>query len=77
VFTVRESSADRPAAVVFDNDGGLENMFDTVLGVDDVENPKPSPALYLRACELLGMPPAQVVALEDSPPGVASARAAE
>ena len=55
---------------------GLGNAFDAVLGVDDVENPKPSPDLYLRACELLGVPPAKVVALEDSPPGVAAARAA-
>ena len=55
---------------------GLTEMFDAVLGVDDVENPKPSPDLYLRACELLGVPPAQAVALEDSPPGVAAARAA-
>jgi len=55
---------------------GLENAFDAVLGVDDVVNPKPSPDLYLRACELLGVPPSQAVALEDSPPGVAAARAA-
>ena len=55
---------------------GLEDAFDAVLGVDDVENPKPSPDLYLRACELLGVLPAKAVALEDSPPGVAAARAA-
>jgi HAD superfamily hydrolase (TIGR01509 family) len=55
---------------------GLEDVFDAVLGVDDVENPKPSPNLYLRACELVGVPPAEAVALEDSPPGVAAARAA-
>jgi HAD superfamily hydrolase (TIGR01509 family) len=55
---------------------GLEDAFDAVLGVDDVEHPKPSPDLYLRACELLGVAPAEAVALEDSPPGVAAARAA-
>src|SRR5262249_3447497 len=55
---------------------GLGDAFDAVLGVDDVENPKPSPDLYLRACELLGVAPAEAVALEDSPPGVAAARAA-
>jgi HAD superfamily hydrolase (TIGR01509 family) len=55
---------------------GLEDAFDAVLGVDDVESPKPSPDLYLRACELLGVAPAHAVALEDSPPGVAAARAA-
>ena len=55
---------------------GLEDAFDAVLGVEDVANPKPSPDLYLRACELLGVPAAEAVALEDSPPGVAAARAA-
>jgi HAD superfamily hydrolase (TIGR01509 family) len=55
---------------------GLEDVFDAVLGVDDVENPKPAPDLYLKACDLLGVPPAHAVALEDSPPCVAAARAA-
>lgn len=48
---------------------GLDDAF-------DVENPKPSPDLYLRACELLGVPATRAAALEDSPPGVAAARAA-
>jgi HAD superfamily hydrolase (TIGR01509 family) len=55
---------------------GLGGMFDVVLGVDDVAEPKPAPDLYLRACELLGTTPVSSTALEDSPPGVASARAA-
>lgn len=55
---------------------GLEYTFDVVLGVDDVANPKPAPDLYLRACRALRADPAEVIALEDSPPGVASARAA-
>jgi len=45
-------------------------------GLDDVENPKPSPDRYLRACELLGVAATRASALEDSPPGVAAARAA-
>ena len=56
--------------------GGLDGAFGVVLGADDVENPKPAPDLYLRACELVGVAPADAVALEDSPPGVAAARAA-
>jgi HAD superfamily hydrolase (TIGR01509 family) len=55
---------------------GLVDAFDVVLGVDDVDRPKPAPDLYLAACERLGMSPARSVALEDSPPGVAAARAA-
>ena len=55
---------------------GLADGFDVVLGVEEVGEPKPAPDLYLRACELLGVAPICSVALEDSPPGVAAARAA-
>jgi beta-phosphoglucomutase-like phosphatase (HAD superfamily) len=55
---------------------GVEDGFDVTLGVEDVAAPKPAPDLYLRACELLGVDPQRSVAIEDSPPGVAAARAA-
>ncbi len=55
---------------------GLEAAFDVALGVDDVAEPKPAPDLYLEACARLGVAPARSVALEDSPTGVAAARAA-
>ena len=55
---------------------GLVDRFDAVLGVEEVTDPKPAPDLYLRACELLRAIPTGSVALEDSPPGVAAARAA-
>lgn len=55
---------------------GLDGAFEAVLGYDDVTNPKPAPDPYLRCCELLDAAPSQSVALEDSPTGVAAARAA-
>lgn len=55
---------------------GFGPEFDVVLAGDDVEHPKPAPDLYLAACRGLGVDPARAVALEDSPTGVASARAA-
>jgi HAD superfamily hydrolase (TIGR01509 family) len=55
---------------------GLLDAFEVKLGVEDVGLPKPAPDLYLRACELLDVAPERSVALEDSPPGVAAARAA-
>jgi HAD superfamily hydrolase (TIGR01509 family) len=55
---------------------GLSDGFDVVLGVEEVAEPKPAPDIYLRACELLGAAPTGSLALEDSPPGVAAARAA-
>lgn len=55
---------------------GLADSFAVVLGVDDVGEPKPAPDLYLQACRALRVAPAAAIALEDSPPGVAAARAA-
>jgi HAD superfamily hydrolase (TIGR01509 family) len=53
-----------------------DGHFDVVVTADDVESPKPAPDLYLAACAGLGAAPERAAALEDSPPGVASARAA-
>jgi HAD superfamily hydrolase (TIGR01509 family) len=50
--------------------------FDVVVSADDVSAPKPAPDIYLAACAALGAAPERAAALEDSPPGVAAARAA-
>ena len=42
----------------------------------DRERCKPSPALYLEALERLGLGPDEAIAVEDSPNGIAAARAA-
>ena len=55
---------------------GLAAVFDVVVTSEDVAEPKPAPDVYLRTAELLGSPAAETVALEDSPPGAAAARAA-
>lgn len=55
---------------------GLAERFDVVLGADEVRHPKPAPDLYRTAVERLGTRPAETVAVEDSPTGVAAARAA-
>jgi HAD superfamily hydrolase (TIGR01509 family) len=54
---------------------GREYFAATVCG-DEVPHPKPAPDPYLRAAELLGVAPADSVAIEDSPLGIASAEAA-
>ena len=41
-----------------------------------VANSKPAPDLYLHAAELLAVPPERCVAIEDTPTGIASAKAA-
>ncbi len=55
---------------------GLTDAFDAIVTADDVTNPKPAPDLYLMACERLGVPPGDAIALEDSASGVAAAKAA-
>lgn len=56
---------------------GFEDHFDVILSAHEVAAPKPAPDPYLEACKRLGVEPGPaVVALEDSPTGVAAARAA-
>ena len=64
-------SVQRMAAAIVDAIGF--HAFDVIVGGDDVEQPKPHPAPYLRAADLLGVDIEQCVAFEDSIPGVASA----
>src|SRR4051794_28322355 len=56
---------------------GFSDHFDVVLSAHEVAAPKPAPDPYLEACRRLGVEagPA-VIALEDSPTGVAATRAA-
>jgi HAD superfamily hydrolase (TIGR01509 family) len=55
---------------------GLADAFAVRLCAEDVPRSKPAPDGYLMACERLGLPPAQVLVVEDSSAGVAAARAA-
>jgi len=55
---------------------GLDGVFQVVVSKDDVENHKPNAEPYERAAEGLGLTPGECVAIEDSPIGVASAKAA-
>jgi len=56
---------------------GFTDRFDVVVSAHEVAAPKPAPDPYLEACRRLGVEAGPtVVALEDSPTGVAAARAA-
>jgi HAD superfamily hydrolase (TIGR01509 family) len=55
---------------------GLADRFAVVVTGDEVARPKPAPDIYLDACRRLGADPTRSVALEDSPTGIAAARAA-
>jgi sugar-phosphatase len=55
---------------------GIEELIDAVCSAEDEARGKPFPDVYLRAAELLGVPAAGCLAVEDSVLGVLSARAA-
>jgi HAD superfamily hydrolase (TIGR01509 family) len=55
---------------------GLEGAFEFIIGKDDVAAVKPDPEAYRLAVRRLAIEPRQAVAIEDSPTGVAAARAA-
>jgi HAD superfamily hydrolase (TIGR01509 family) len=55
---------------------GLLGSFDAIASATEVEHPKPAPDLYLLAAERLGVEPRRCVAIEDTPTGLRSAKAA-
>ena len=55
---------------------GLRTAFTALVFLEDVANGKPHPEPYLRAAELLDVAPSELVVLEDTDIGVASAKAA-
>ena len=55
---------------------GVRPLFRAIVTGEEVARRKPAPDVYLEAARRLGVPPADAVAIEDSGPGIASARAA-
>ena len=54
----------------------LEKYFNLVITANDVENYKPEPDCYLKTVKELEIDPAECFVIEDSPIGVAAAKAA-
>lgn len=55
---------------------GLRPLFDVIVTRDDVVRGKPSPDLFLKAADLLGIGPARCIVYEDSDEGLEAAAAA-
>lgn len=55
---------------------GVHELVRVVIGVDDVVEHKPAPEPYLRAAAALALDPRVCTAVEDTPAGVRSSRAA-
>lgn len=54
----------------------ITEYFQEIISVEMVENPKPAPDIYLKACSLLGVNPQDSYAIEDSKSGVMAASTA-
>ena len=70
------SNTDRDLVLFALSVAGFDGAFDVVVSAAEVGRAKPAPDVYLEACRRLGVPPSETVALEDSPTGVAAAKAA-
>jgi len=70
------SSSSRKTIARYMEASGLEKYFQAIVGGDQVKLSKPKPDIYLKACEAIGKPPREVIAVEDSPNGILSAHAA-
>ena len=55
---------------------GLGGSFQAIVTGDEVRKRKPAPDVYLEAARRVGAEPSRTVAIEDSAPGIAAARAA-
>jgi len=54
----------------------LKGVFDTIIGTDDVVNPKPAPDMVLLACERCGCRPDEAVYVGDMPMDMMAGRRA-
>jgi len=70
------TSSGRPWAAKHFAAHALTHRFHAVVTRDDVANRKPHPEPYLKASAALGLEPQDVLAVEDSPTGLAAAHAA-
>jgi beta-phosphoglucomutase len=55
---------------------GIDRLFEVVADGNSVPNSKPSPEVFQKAAELLGLPPNECLVIEDAASGVAAAKAA-
>jgi HAD superfamily hydrolase (TIGR01509 family) len=55
---------------------GLHASFDALVSATMVEHPKPAPDIYAEAARRLGERPEKTIGIEDTPTGLASAKAA-
>ena len=55
---------------------GVEELFDAIVGADDVIHGKPAPDVFLKAAEKIAVPPANCLVYEDGDLGIEAAKRA-
>lgn len=70
------TATDKERAYMYLTSVGVWDYFDKFVCNSMVENGKPAPDIYLKACEELNLSPCECIALEDSPNGIKSAHTA-
>jgi HAD superfamily hydrolase (TIGR01509 family) len=70
------SSGSRQSVALFLTANRCGSLFGSVLSGDDVKDAKPSPEIYQRAFEALGIAPADGVIVEDAAAGILAAKSA-
>jgi len=73
VITAIATSTDLERTAKYLKMAGLEGYFDEIISATMVKEGKPSPDVYLYACEKLGLKPEECIAVEDAPNGVLAA----
>lgn len=86
VEAVRRIAADRPTALASSSHRrvidtalaatGLTDVFEAVVSSDEVAQGKPAPDVFLAAAGRIGIPPGEVLVVEDSLNGLKAAKAA-
>ena len=69
------SNTPRDAAMQYMDSVGLRGTLPVVLA-EDVDSPKPDPAIYIETARQLGVDPGQQLVFDDSPTGLRAARLA-
>jgi HAD superfamily hydrolase (TIGR01509 family) len=73
VFTVVVTSTRRSVAEGFLSHRGLQDLIQGLVAADDITRGKPDPEPFVKALNLSGLPPEEVIAVEDAPNGAISA----
>lgn len=73
IITAIATATDIERATQYMEMTGLNGYFDKVISATMVKEGKPSPYVYLYACEQLGYKPEECMAVEDAPNGIKSA----